>query len=259
MKIRFARLLIALITSVSVCPVRAAVDLSPQEKFAHVVELLNAHKSAEALVILEDLSKTYPTPAVYWNLGLSAAEVGDNHKALQAWLSYREVHPNNWQVRAKLVQTYQALGDLAARDQARADLFALWQAGTDKQLNSEPIFCREQFKQDGRKVMVLEYFNPSGPRQVVYSFVVLQESGQQDFKISLGSYDRTNQIALELGQRPSDKRIYHLDLYRANLHETHGMYLGQPSYDETRLAVVNVLSRKIPAIAGASAAAPASQ
>jgi len=138
-------------------------------------------------------------------------------------------------------------------------LVALWQAGTNTELSAQPIFCREQFKHGGRKVMVLEYFNPSGPKLIVYSFVVVNESGQQDFKISLGSYDNTNQVALELGQRPKDKRIYHLDLYRSNLHETHGMYLGKPSYDEIRQVVLDVLSGKNKAISSSTAPAPTAQ
>lgn len=259
MKLRFSRIFIVLIASLAFSRFSAAVDQTPQEKFSSVVALLNAHKSAEALPILEDLSKTNPTAPVFWNLGMSAADVGNNNEALQAWLSYREVNPNNWQVRAKLVQTYQALGDLKARDNERAELVALWQGGTNTELSAQPMFCREQFKHDGRKVMVLEYFNPSGPKLIVYSFVVVNESGQQDFKISLGSYENTNQVALELGQRPKDKRIYHLDLYRSNLHETHGMYLGQPSYDEIRQVVVEVLSGKNKAISSSIAPAPTAQ
>jgi hypothetical protein len=242
MKMRIFPFLVLLVTTLALTRVSAAVDQTPQEKFAESAALMNSHKFAEALPILEDLRISYPTASVFWNLGMSAAEVGNYDEALHAWLSNRELAPNNWQTRAKLVQAYQALGNLKARDQERADLVALWQAGTDQQLSAQPIFCREQFKQDGHKVMVLEYFNPSGPNLVVYSFVVVNESGKQDFKISLGSYDTTNQVALELGQRPKDKRIYHLDLYRSNLHETHGLYLGQPSYDEIRRVVVEVLA-----------------
>lgn len=241
MKKHLSQYLVIFFASLGLSGVCSAVDQTPQEKFANVVALLNAHKPAEALPILVDLSKTNPTASVFWNLGLSAADVGDNGEALYAWRSYRELDPKNWQARAKLVQTYHALGDMAARDKERAELVALWQAGTDPQLSSQAMFCREQFKQDGHKVMALEYFNPSGPRLVVYSFIILNESGQQDYKISLGSYDSTNQVALELGERPKDTRIYHLDLYRGNLHETHGMYLGQPGYDQIRQVVVDVL------------------
>lgn len=259
MKICFSQILVVLIASLAFSRVNAEADQTPQEKFSNVVTLLNAHKSAEALPILEDLSKTNPTPSVFWNLGISAADVGNNNEALHAWLSYREINSKNWQVLAKLIQTYQALGDLKARDIERADLVALWQSGTDTQLSTQSIFCREQFKHDGHRVMVLEYFKPSGPKLIVYSFVVVNESGQQEFKISLGSYDNTNQVALELGQRPKDKRLYHLDLYRSNLHETLGMYLGQPSYDEIRHVVVDVLSGKNKATSSSVTPSPTAQ
>ena len=221
-----------------------AADKTPQEKFADVVTLMNSGKFAEAIPILEDLKANYPTETVFWNLGLSATEVGDNAKALQAWLGYRNVAPDSWQGRAKLVQTYQALGDIDARDRERDALVALWKAGTNAPLSAQTLYCRDQFKQDGRKVLALEYFNPSGPKMVVYSFNVLNDAGQADFRISLGSYDNTNQVALELGERPKDKRLYHLDLYRAGMHETHGFFIGQPSYDDTRRLVVDVLTGK---------------
>jgi len=240
----FTRILSLLMVSLALPLISAATETNAQAKFASAAALLQAHKAAEALPILEELGRSNPSPSVFWNLGLSAAEVGNHAVALQAWRAYRALDASNWQVRAKLIQTHQALGDLQARDQERTDLIALWQAGTDKSLSAQPIFCREQFIHEGRKVMVLEYFRPSGPNAVVYSFMVINESGQQDFKISLGSYEQINQIALELGQRPKDQRLYHLDLYRPAVHETHGMYLGQPGYDVIRPTVLEVLPGK---------------
>jgi hypothetical protein len=79
---------------------------------------------------------------------------------------------------------------------------------------------------------------------VIYSFVVLDDKGEQAFKLSLGSYEFTNKVALELGERPADKRVYHLDLYRATAHETHGFFLGQPGYDLVRARVAEVLAGK---------------
>jgi hypothetical protein len=142
------------------------------------------------------------------------------------------------------VQAYQALGDLNARDRERAELVALWQARTNAELNQQQMFCREQVRVGGKKLMAMEYFKPSGPTLVVYTFLVFAAYNKPEFKVSLGSYDVTNQIALELGQRPKDKRLYHLDLYRQRMHETHGFFLGQPGYDEIRPLVLDVIAGK---------------
>jgi tetratricopeptide (TPR) repeat protein len=228
---------------VAACAASAA-DLTPQEKFAQAGALIKAKDFAAALPLLEDLNKTYPTASVSWNLGIAASEVGNHQEALAAWQAYRQARPELWEARAKLVQAYQALGDVAARDRERAELVALWKSGTDPELAKQAMFCREQFRQDGRKVMVFEYFNPSGDMMVVYGFVVLNDQGKPDFRVSLGSYEFTNKVALELGERPADKRLYHLDLYRANVHETHGFFLGQPGYELVRARVLEVLSGK---------------
>ncbi len=255
MKIRTLLIVGLLAAANGVTQLASAGEQTPQQQFAGAVALMASHKYAEAIPLLEALTSSYPTATVFWNLGLSAAEVGDNAKALQAWRAYRELAPDNWQGRAKLVQAYQALGELAARDRERAALVALWQTGSDAELSAQPIFCREQFRQDGQKMMVLEYFKPSGPTMVVYSFVGVNDAGQHEFKLSLGSYDSTNQVALELGQRPADKRLYHLDLYRGKAHETHGFFIGQPDYDEIRSAVVKVLAGKSKPIASLNAPA----
>lgn len=222
----------------------AADERTEQDVFAQAVALMNAKKFAEALPILEAMAAKHPTTGILWNLGQSAVEVGDYPKALRAWQAYRIEKPDDWHVRTKLVQAYQALGDLTARDRERAELVALWQAGTNAELSQQQVFCREQLRVDGKKVMALEYFKPAGPTMVVYSFVVLGDDGKQQFKVSLGSYDVTNQVALELGERPKDKRLYHLDLYRENLHQTHGFFLGQPGYDVIRPLVLDVIAGK---------------
>jgi tetratricopeptide (TPR) repeat protein len=222
----------------------SAADLTPQEKFAQATSLMRTRDFSAALPLLEDLNKTYPTASVFWNLGIAASEVGKHQEALAAWQSYRRAEPGRWDGRAKLVQAYQALGDLASRDRERAELVALWKSGADPELAKQQMFCREQFRHDGRKVMVFEYFNPSGDMMVIYSFVVLDDKGEQAFKLSLGSYEFTNKVALELGERPADKRVYHLDLYRATAHETHGFFLGQPGYDLVRARVAEVLAGK---------------
>ena len=205
---------------------------------------MEAGKYAEALPILDDLRANSPTASVYWNLGIVAMETGDYSKALQAWLAYRKADPGRWQARAKLVQTYQALGDIEKRDSERAALFALWQSNSVSELSSQKMYCREQFRVDGHKVFALEFFKPFSPQMVVYSFNVVNAEGDTDYRVSLGSDDVSNEMALEMGDRTKDERDYYLDLYRKNYHATYGVYRGQPSYEIAREGAVGAISGK---------------
>lgn len=226
----------------------AFADPTAQEKLSQAVALMQAHKFSDALPILEDLKVSNPSSGVFWNLGILASETGDSAKQLEAWLAYREIMPNDWKVRAKLIQTYQAFGDIEARNRERADLIALWKSGEDKDLSAKALYCREQITLDDQKVLAFEYFNPTGPYMILYSFIVLSPSGQTNYKISLGSYDNQNQIALEMGERPKDKRYYHLDVYRTvgqtAVHESHAAFIGEPGYDAIRPQVDNILAGK---------------
>lgn len=244
MKLSYLLSMSILVTNTIFSGASIAAEKTPKEIFSDATLLMQSHKFAEAIPLLEELKVVYPTETVFWNLGISASEIAENSKALQAWLAYRNIAPDKWQGRAKLIQTYQALQDYSSRDRERNDLIALWKSGTDKELSSQTVFCREQFFYEGRKIIVLEYFNPTGSNKIIYSFIALNNSGQQEFKISLGNYDTINQIALELGERPKDVRLYHLDLYRQNLHETYKFFNGQPSYNEIRELVLDVLKGK---------------
>lgn len=170
MKIRvlFFYLLMVMLT---LSRVGIGANQTPQEKFSDAVSLMESNKFAEAIPILDELKNSYPTETVYWNLGISSAEIGDNAKALQAWLAYRDVAPNDWRGRAKLVQANHALGNLEVRDRERAALVALWKAGGDAKFSEQPFFCREQFRHEGKKVTAFEYFNPTGSMMVVYFFL----------------------------------------------------------------------------------------
>lgn len=238
LRIAFLTLLLG-VTGVSL-----AEEQTPQAKFNQALKLMEANKYVEALPLLDYLRANYPTASVYWNLGIVATETGDYSKALQAWLAYRKADPGRWQARAKLVQTYQALGDIEKRDSERAALFALWQANTVSDLSSQQMYCREQFRVDGHKVLALEFFKPFSPAMVVYSFVVVNSAGETEYRVSLGSDDVSNEIALELGDRTKDVRDYYLDLYRQNYHATYGMYQGQPSYEIAREGAVGAISGK---------------
>jgi hypothetical protein len=212
-----------------------------KESFSKAASMMERGQFAEAVPILESLARHHRTENVLWNLGISASEIGAHDKALSAWREYRQLAPDDWRGRAKLIQAHQAVGDLKARDDQRAELLVLWQEGKDADLSSQAFYCREQIIEANRRVFVFEYFHPTGEFMVLYSFEV-RAPGSEDFRISLGSYEGTNQVMRELGKLGKDVRLYHLDLYRPKRHETYAFYQGRPTYEAVRANVMSILS-----------------
>jgi tetratricopeptide (TPR) repeat protein len=238
-------LLIAPLVACLVGPVCAqSQNADVQTRFKQAVTLSEQGRFADAVPILEALAKDSPSEGVFWNLGLAEADQLQHGKALEAWLAYQQIAPDDWRARTKLIQTYQALGNLKARDEEREALVSLWGTGKNADLSKQELFCREQIRLGKKHVFVLEYFRPAGERRVFYSFIVT-EPGTEQFKISLGSYDATNQVSWEMGELPRDKRLYHLDLYRAKAHETYAFYRERPSYDDVRAQVVAILAGEV--------------
>jgi len=217
------------------------VPTNPEREFAKAAEFMDKGQFADAVPILEALAREYESDDIFWNLGISATEIHATDKALKAWLAYRTLAPDDWRGRAKLVQAYQATGNIKARNDERAELIRLWEKGEDVDLRKQATFCREQVIEANRRVFVLEHFHPGGENMVVYSFEV-RAPDTEDYRISLGSYEGTNQVGWETGSRPRSVRLYHLDLYRPKLHETYGFYEGQPSYETVRENVMSILA-----------------
>jgi tetratricopeptide (TPR) repeat protein len=215
--------------------------------FRLALEHLEAGRHREAIPILRSLNEAYPGgTGVLWNLGQATSKIGEHSEALTYWLAFRALEPDDWHVHSKLVQTYQALGDRPARDREREALYRLRKAApAGSELATLDRYVREQFTSAGRRVMVFEFFEPSGPFQVFYSFVLLSDAGEEAFRVSLGSYERTTQFSRETGWVAPDQRVYHLDGYGRNLHTTYAFFDGaQPSYEVVRAMVQDILSGK---------------
>jgi len=244
-----------------------AQDPSPTEiakaeqAFENGNRMMEQRKHAEALTHYKQALAILPkNRALLFNGGMAAFGSKDFNTALDLWKQLKEVEPSDWHVRAKLIQTYQALGKTAERDAERAELFAMWKKGEPADLKEQFEYCRDQFEVNGKKVMAFEHFELKGNRALRYVFSILDamERGE-DWRISLGSYDVTNSIWRET-QKPKPKegeRLFHLDGYFKNGgHATYGMYFPEPTYDETRALVVKILEGKDKPMSSAMPAAP---
>jgi len=219
--------------------------LSAEAAFKTATELMGKRDYKRAIPYLTRVQKDLPdNSSVLWNLGLAFAATGEHSKAIETWQSYRRIAPDDWQARAKLVQSYQALGDIKARDEEIKSLYEYHNNSTDPKVNTAERFCREQAVMGNRSVFVFEYFSPSGDRKQFLRFCVLNKKGDVDYYFSLGSYDSTTEIAQELGEIPKNERLYHLDEYTDNHHGTYGFFKTKPDYDKVRSMVLSVLEGK---------------
>lgn len=80
----------------------------------------------------------------------------------------------------------------------------------------------------------------------------MDKKGEEEFHISLGSYDDTTEIARELGEISKNERLYHLDEYRGTQHKTYAFFKTKPDYDRIRPTVLNILEGKLTPISASS-------
>ncbi len=214
--------------------------------------LLEQGKADQALIHYKRALSVLPKePAILFNAGLAAFSSKDFAFASDVWKQLKAVEPSDWHARAKLVQAYQALGKTAERDKEREELFAMWKSGEPPEFKEQVQYCRDQFEVNGKKVMAFELFELKGDRALRYVFSILNKTEDgEEYRISLGSYSITNSVWRRT-MKPTPKeneRLFHLDGYFPNRHVTYGMFFPEPSYDETRAKVIQILDGKGTAI-----------
>ena len=216
-----------------------------EELFEKANNLMEQKKYREALKLYKEVLTVASTTSVYYNAGLAAWETNDYPFALEMWQRLKQEEPDDLQVRAKLIQLYQMMDKSAERDRERAELFELWKAGKTKGLADRDYYVREQNVVAGKKIMVMEHFELKGDRALRYVFYIIGGDGKPEYRISLGSYALTNGIWRST-TKPTPKegeRLFHLDGYYPNGHATYGMYPKEPTYDETRRMVFEIVEK----------------
>jgi tetratricopeptide (TPR) repeat protein len=229
-------ILIGILFAVSVLAGQNTVP--PRSGFEIAVELAADGKIRRAISEMEAVLESYSeNEDVLWNLGIWYSRISEHSKALRMWIKYREVSPHDWQARAKLIQTYQAMGRIEERDTERTALLS-WYEENGRAMGNVDLFCREQFLVDQTRFMAFERFAPQGERKIFYIFSVVTPEGTEAFRYSLGSYEETTLLAREQGETGPQDRIYHLDQYGDDYHSTVSLFHTLPTYEEVRERVV---------------------
>jgi hypothetical protein len=235
-------------------------DKEIEDLFIKANGQLEKKEYASAQSNYEAILKVLPDdPAVLYNGGFAAFLNNDIDTAERLWTRLKSLAPDDWQVRAKLIQTYQRLEKIGDRDRERSELFAMRKSGKNKELTEQVEYCRDRFTAGGRSVLAFELFEFKGPRGVRYVFSVMTDDGKEDYRISLGSYDMTNAVWRET-TKPTPKageRLFHLDGYfRNGAHATYGMFPGEPTYEQTKRMVTGILEKKNKPVSATIPASP---
>jgi tetratricopeptide (TPR) repeat protein len=166
----------------------AGEEVDPKAAFSRGVSLMEQRQFREAIPYLKVAEKSFPkAPPILWNLGIATSEVADYSDALIYWKKYRKVSPEDWRAIAKLIQAYQATGDMTSRNRELEALYSLRAGDPSTPLGKAEKFCREQFVLEGIKVFALEFFDPQGDRMVFYRFSIVNQDGRSILREELES------------------------------------------------------------------------
>jgi tetratricopeptide (TPR) repeat protein len=228
------------------CPLLIAAE-PPQDVqalFSRATTLMQNQQFAEAVPLLQAVTNQAPDrPGGFWNLGLAATAAGEKQLALDAWLHYHELKPDDPQGTARIIQAYQSLGMTRERDARCDELHAYWSALAPAEREKMPLFVRDQFDAGGTHFLVMEYFEPAAPLHHLYRFNALDSAQKIAYFFALESDDSTTQMAREMHQLGPEERMYSVDRFEqradVRLHATYALMKGRPTYDAVRALVID--------------------
>jgi len=213
-----------------------------QAVFSKATRLMDEGRYAEAVPLLKDVTSRAPeSPGGFMNLGLAAAESGDQRLALLAWSRYHQLAPYDTKAFGKIIQAHQALGQLRERDQVRDQLIAYRDSLPPEQRERFAFYVRDQFDLAGQHFMVLEYFEPKSPMRLFYKFTAVDKNHKAIYDFTLTSSDAETVAARELGRIGKDDRMYGLDKNEDGKSTVYDLLTTAPSYDEVRSLVIAAL------------------
>ncbi len=238
----------SLVLSILLFATYAAAAQDAKNTPEHRAQLAEEKKYSEALEAYKAALAQDPNNAtLMYNAGLMAYLAEKPQEAAEFWSREKALEPNNWRLRAKLVQAYEAVGNAKQRDAEREGLLQLREKSKDEELKKLKYYCRDQFTAGKDRVMVFEHFELAGDHAVRLRFLVLGPDCETvQAKYSLGSSRQTVELARSLKEIGPDDRLFHLDGYLngGRSHRTYTFYKNEPKYDDVKNAVKEILEGK---------------
>ena len=129
-----------------------------------------------------------------FNLGLMRYLAEDYAKAVEPWLKLKELEPEDWQLRTKLMQAYSAIGEFDKVEEEVKELREARASGKYRDLSEAEFFIRDQIVIDDVRVYVFDYYELKGERALVWKFLPTKDSKGIGNYVSVGSYNSTTAI-----------------------------------------------------------------
>ena len=210
------------------------------------VILASLGRSDEAMAMFAAAIKANPKDSgAHFNLGRMLQDGGRAEEARAMFREAVRLSPADWQAWSHVVQTSEALGDRAARDEARAKVLDLRARGAV----AGPSFCRDRFAAAGRKVLAFEVFQGTGSDGVRYRFRVSEEAGGgAAWEIRLGREEKPPAAVPGPGAAGEGERPFRLDASdAAGRRWTYAVFKAEPTYEGTKQQVIGILEGRVKA------------
>jgi tetratricopeptide (TPR) repeat protein len=199
---------------------------------------------AGALPIFRQVIAADPGDIVAYNVaGNCSLRLGDYPSAIDSFQHALQLRPDEWHNLSGLMRAYTLAGMTPERDALGKHIEEL---AHDGKLPPNFNYVFETFQATDKKVEVAKFPQIQGFYGERYRFKVFNSAGKQVFCVTLES-DSLEQPAWAR-QHPKEAaagaRRFSLDGYATDAHSTYSFYDGEPSYDQVRGEVLQVLAGK---------------
>jgi tetratricopeptide (TPR) repeat protein len=210
------------------------------------ITFLTAGQYEKALANFQQVLKDEPGNATANLLAASAAlNLFQGDGAVVYAENARRLAPNDWRVDTTLVTAYAVDGKTAERDQVRDKLMALHNSADAPDAMKANGFLLDLIKVGNYRVEVVQYFKPLGKFHTYYRFLVRNQAGKRVWQYELQSDDFAQKSWADAHpqEAAAGGRQYSLESDFGEVHEEYRLFSGNPSYDEVRAEVVQLVTQ----------------
>jgi len=240
-------------------PASASPQATPPELDAlrqQGVAAFRAGNYAEALGMFRQVIAADPNDIVAYNIaGNCSLKLGDYSSAVDYFKHALLLRPDEWHNLSGLMRAYTLAGMVPERDALRKHIAELEHEG---KLPPAFNYVFDTFQAGDKKVEVAEFPQVQGYYGERYRFMVFNETGKQVFCVTLESASLEQPLWAK--EHPKEAaaggRQFSLDGYASDSHSTYGFYNGEPSYEQVRERVKQILAGTEHAVSKANYATP---
>lgn len=244
-------------------PPAPAAPVAPQQGSGSGIDeglkYLRNNQSEKALAAFQKILENDPDNATANLLAASAAlnlYMGD--LAVTYAEKARQLAPSDWRVDTTLVAAYATAGKQKERDEERAKLVALHDSPNAPDAMKANGFLLELFRVKTYRVEVVQYFKPIGKFHTYYRFLVRNAGGRRLWEYDLQSDDFAQKSWAEAHpqEAAAGGRQYSLESDTGDTHTEYRLFSGNPTYDDVRAVVVELLRERTTPFPGEIAKPP---